>query len=322
MSKELGIQQAVNLDANEKVIFERSLEVVKTKTYDIKYPAFKAKQFIPVSTEAGAGAKTIVYQQYDTVGMMKIISSYADDLPRSDIKGKEFSVQVRSVGGSYGYDINEVRYAVKAGLPLDAKKAGATRKSYETIVNKIAWFAKADDPKYAGMTGLLYNANIPSATVANNAGATSTLWINKTPDEIIKDVNKVINDIAIVTKGVEIANTLILPLSQYTYISTTRVDATDSMTILKFLKEAHPEVSFEWATELEAVSPLPSTGTGSGNVMIAYRRDPEVLTLELPQEYEQFPAQERGLEFVVPAHGRIAGVIVYYPLAINIAEGI
>jgi hypothetical protein len=56
--------------------------------------------------------------------------------------------------------------------------------------------------------------------------------------------------------------------------------------------------------------------------MIVYRKDPDVLTLEIPQPFEQFPAQERNLEFVVPAHSRIGGVIVYYPLAIDITEGI
>ncbi len=56
--------------------------------------------------------------------------------------------------------------------------------------------------------------------------------------------------------------------------------------------------------------------------MITYKRSPDKLTLELPQLFEQFAAQERNLEFVVPAHGRIGGVIIYYPLSVNIVEGI
>ena len=66
----------------------------------------------------------------------------------------------------------------------------------------------------------------------------------------------------------------------------------------------------------------PRTGSGATDIMLAYRLDPEVLTLELPSPYEQFPAQERNLEFVIPAHGRIGGVIVYYPLEVAIVDGI
>lgn len=51
----------INLDANESIFFERELEHVKARSYDIKYPEFKATMLIPVSTEAGPGAETITY---------------------------------------------------------------------------------------------------------------------------------------------------------------------------------------------------------------------------------------------------------------------
>jgi len=35
-----------------------------------------------------------------------------------------------------------------------------------------------------------------------------------------------------------------------------------------------------------------------------------------------FPAQERNLAYVVPAHARVAGVVAYYPLSIYILQGI
>ena len=60
----------------------------------------------------------------------------------------------------------------------------------------------------------------------------------------------------------------------------------------------------------------------TGEIMIAYRRDPDAFTLEIPQMFEQLPVQERGLEFVVPCHSRIGGVIIYYPLSMAIGEGI
>ncbi len=41
--------------------------------------------------------------------MAKIISSYASDLPRADVKGKPTTAIIKSLGDSYGYSIQEMR---------------------------------------------------------------------------------------------------------------------------------------------------------------------------------------------------------------------
>jgi hypothetical protein len=303
------------------VFFDRELEHVKSRTYDIKYPAHKAKQYIPVSTEAGSGAESITYQQFDSVGMFKIISSYADDLPRSDVKGKEFTSPVRSIAGSYGYSIQAIRAAMMAGRPLETRKAEATRKSYEDKVNDIAWNARPSLAKYSGLTGFIYNPNITKYEVDDGATSAVKPWSGKDPEEIIFDMNKAIDTPIKLTLGTATANTLLMPLDQYTLISSTRNSDASDLTILEYFKRNRPGVTVDWVNDLADVV-NPRTGSGTTDILIAYRRNPEVLTLELPQPYEQFPAQERNLEFVIPAHGRIGGVIIYYPLEIAIVDGI
>lgn len=56
--------------------------------------------------------------------------------------------------------------------------------------------------------------------------------------------------------------------------------------------------------------------------MVCYRRSPDALEAIVPQEFEQFPAQERGLEFVVPCHAKCGGVVLYYPLSMAYGDGI
>jgi len=62
---------ATRCDANESIFFARQLEYIKGRTYDIQYPNLSALALFPVDTSAGAGANTITYRQYDTVGMAK-----------------------------------------------------------------------------------------------------------------------------------------------------------------------------------------------------------------------------------------------------------
>ena len=306
-----------NLDANESIFFAKELEYVKKSTYDIKYPNFKIMQMVPVSTEAGAGAESITYKTYDSVGIMKIISNYADDLPRSDVFATEYTVPVKSIGGSYGYSIQEIRNAQMAGKNLTTRKAAAVRKAYEQKVNQIGWFADGTK-EYGGMRGLLYQPN------TTKTQAITGNWINggATPDQIIKDVGTAIEAIRDLTKGVEEPDTVLLPSKEYGYLMTTPRSANTDTTIMSFLRAAHPGITFDWVNELKDVSPLPSGGAGSTNVMLIYKKDPEHLTYEIPSGFEQFAPQARGLEFIVNAHGRNAGVIVYYPLSINLVEGI
>lgn len=313
------MQRYYNLDAGETVFFERELEYVKSQTYDVVRAPLKAFDLIPVSTEAGAGAESITYEQYDMTGLAKIIANYADDLPRADVKGQEFTARVRSVGNSYGYNLQEIRGAQLAGKSLQTRKANAATRSQRERWNQIAFYG--DDTH--NLQGWLTNPNIPSGSVPNGGGG-SPEFSTKTPDEILADLNDVANSIVSTTNGAEQPDTLVLPIDQYTLISSTRMTGDASTTILQFFLQNNAFINaVEWANELSATE-LSNNGVTdfSGDIMIAYRRDPDALTLEMPQMFEQLPVQERGLEFVVPCHSRIAGVLVYYPLSMAIRDSI
>lgn len=309
------IIKSVNLDANQTAFFARELEYIKARTYDVEYPELKAMQLIPVSTEAGPGAESITYHQYDQLGVAQIIANYAQDLPRADIKGKEFTTPVRSLGTSYGYSLQEIRAAQFAGKNLEQRKANAARRAVEQKMNKIAWFGSDE----YGLQGFLTNPNVTRAAVPADGTGASTLWENKTPDQILRDMNELVNGIVDLTNGVEMPNTLLMPIKQYTLISTRARSATSDTTIMEFFLRNNPMItSIEWVNELKGASQL----TPGQDIMVAYDRNPDKLTFEVPQMYEQFAAQERGLEFVVPAHARVSSVLVYYPLAVAIGEGI
>ena len=307
--------KSLNLDANQTAFFSRELEYIKARTYDVEYPELKAMQLIPVSSEAGPGAESITYQQFDQMGLAQIIANYAQDLPRADIKGKEFTTPVRSLGTSYGYSLQEIRAAQFAGRNLEQRKANAARRAVEQKMNKIAWFGNED----YGLQGFITNPNVTRAAVEDDGTGSTTQWENKTPDQILRDMNDLVNGIIDLTNGVEMPNTLLMPIKQWTQISTTARSSTSDTTILEFFLRNSPAItSVEWVNELKGASQL----TPGQDIMIAYDRNPDKLSFEVPQLFEQFPAQERGLEFVVPAHARVSSVLIYYPLSISIGEGI
>jgi hypothetical protein len=305
------------LDANETAFFTRQLEAIKAKTYDIVYPELKAERLIPVSNEAGPGAQTITYRQYDQVGIAKIVSNYANDLPRADVLGKEFTSPVRSVGVSYGYNINEIRAAQMAGLPLPQRKANAARRANDELVNRIAW--TGDDEH--GLLGLLNHPNVTRASAPADGTAGSRAFSAKTPDQIIRDLNNMVANMMNLTKGVEVPDTLLLPVAQYAYLASTPRSANSDTTILAFFLANNPSIRrAEWLNE--CIDASVTLAPGTEDVAVAYKADPDKLTLEIPQPFEQFPEQAEALAFEVPCHSRCGGVIVYYPLSVYVLEGI
>jgi hypothetical protein len=306
-------------DADFSIFFERELEFRKARSYDIVRAPLKAMELIPVSMEAGPGAETIAYEQYDKTGVAKIIANYADDLPRADIKGKEFRFPVRSIGNSYGYSIQEIRAAALAGKPLQQRKADAAVRAQREEWNRLAFYGDAP----SGLPGWLGNAAIPIATVANDGTGSTTTFSTKTPDQILRDMNNLCNGIVSLTNGAEQPDTLVMPIAQYAYISSTARSANSDTTILDYFLRNNPFIkSVDWANELKGAGAFLSTPQSTKDIMIAYRKSPDAFTFEMPQPFEQFPVQEEGLEFVIPCHSRVGGCLVYYPFSQSIAYGI
>lgn len=299
------LQTAFNMDAGEVMFTDRALTYVRQQTYDPKYANLIARQIIPLDTEVDNAAETILYESYDRVGLARLLKSYADDLPRADVKKLENLVPVRGIGMSYGYSVQELRASSRVGRPLSASRAIAARRAFEELVDKIG---AVGDTSF-GLTGLLNNAGVSLATALTKTGG-GTAWTGASvlPDEILSDMNTMVTTIRNNTNDVSSPDVIVLPVARHALIKTKARSATSDTTILSFFLANNPGVRVvPWARANTA-------GSGSATRMCAFKADPMNVHFVIPQEFEQFPAQLEGLEAKVPCHGRIAGVIVPYPV--------
>lgn len=302
------------LDAAESAFFKRELEFIKSKSYDVVYPELRSRLFIPVSGEAGPGAETITYRQFDSKGLAKLISNYGNDLPRVDVLGKEFSSPVKSLGDAFGYNIQEVRSAAMVGRPLQQRKANAAREAIERLIDEL--LAVGDSS--ANITGFLNNSNIPDQSVPVGAGGDEEwnlkLLTGTGADEVLADMNAAVARIVDVSKGAEAPDTMILPPEQYTLIFQHRIPDTN-ITIGKFFLESNPYIR-----NIDHWWRLKGAGTGGSDRMVVYKRSADKLEGQVTQEFEMFPVQEKGLEFETPCHARCGGTILYYPLSADFSD--
>ena len=312
-----AIEATGRLDANESVFFARQLEYIRPKTYDVKRAALSALSVMPVDTSTPAGANTITYRQYDSVGSAKIIASYADDLPRSDVVAKEFTSPVRGIGDSYGYSVQEIRAAMLAGTDLNSKKQASARRAHDELINKLAW---AGDT-VSGLPGFLSNANIPGYTVPADGTGSSKLWTTKTPDLIIRDLNGIANQVFSQSKGVHRPNEIWMPLAQYALISSTPRSSVSDTTILEFFLAANPFIK-RVVPLLEMASTANGGHAGANDIMVAADNSIDNYQLNIAMLFMQHAPQQRNLEFVVPCESRFAGVTIEYPLAFAKSDAI
>ena len=193
-----------------------------------------------------------------------------------------------------------------AGKSLRERKAVAARRAMMEEENRLAWNGDAA----CGYEGLLGNSNILTNVIAADGSGAIKDFAAKTPDLMLRDLNSAPTAIHAGSKGVEAPDTKLLPLAEFNLIFVTQLSSGSDMTVGKFFLENSPHIdSIDWLTELEAAA-------SGEDLMLDYKRDPNWLSLEIPQDFEQLPVQERNLEMVVPTHMRHGGVLVYYPLAI------
>lgn len=308
--------ELLHLDADVSAFFLRQLEHIQTRILEVPHKPIKFLTLVPPDMSADNAAETITYRTFDYVGTAKIVSDYANDFPRADIYGFEKSVKVKSLGASFGYSIQELRRSKRENVDLDVRRAKAAKDLIDRKMDKLGWFGS----KRAGLQGFIkYPGTLQYTLTAdgNENGYTNTTRLRgKTVDQIIRDFGAMISYVRTSTKGVEDVDTVLMTLDLYTYISTLRMPTVSDKTLLTWLMANFPTITkWEWVNELTGA------GTNKTDMLIMYTRDPEKVNFQIPQTFEQFAPQLKGMEYETYCHARVGGVIMYRPMSHVWTEG-
>lgn len=295
--------QAMREDAG--IFFAQQLNYVRSRLYERQSPAMRAFDMVPVSTEIPQWAETVTQRSYDSVGIAKVISNYADDLPRADVMASETIVKVKDIGDSYGYNIAEMRASEATGMNLDARKGAAARKAIDIKVAQIAMVGEA----VYGLFGLLNHPNIGTTT-----GLSGVSWATATAAQVLSDMNIITQAIPGQSNGIHRTTRIAMADTDFNRLSTLFVADSGGKTVLQVYRENNPEVTLVPVVELRGI------GSGGKNVVIASEFSPENYAFEMVMPFNQLPAQARNLELVVLCLARVGGVNVTYPLALTKAE--
>ena len=165
------------------------------------------------------------------------------------------------------------------GRSLDDILDKGIRLNYNKSIDNIVYVGLPS----MGVYGLVNNPNI-TATAAPNGAFGSALWKNKTPDEILADINNLI--VATWTASeydlTGMANHILIPPVQYAWLVGQKVSQAGNISILQFLldnnigKNQGVDITIapsRWCT---------AAGTGGTDRMVAYVNDEDRVNFDLP----------------------------------------
>lgn len=164
----------------------------------------------------------------------------------------------------------------------DMQRANYIGRSLDNLLQdgvRMAYDKHMDQNVYTGLTeygttGLVNNPDATKTTAASNgaAAAASTKWKDKTPDQILKDVNTALLAVW-EANGYDLSaipNHILLPYEQYNYIMTTKVTDLATETIYDFLVKNNVAAKNGGELFIGATAYCKGAGTDSSDRMVVY----------------------------------------------------
>ena len=245
------------------------------------------------------------------------ISPNTTTLPGVSINGERVTLPLRLLGQEVSYSSVELERSQLLGQPIDAQKFNALNTIYQMATDEMIYVGDTA----VGAEGLVNSTLVTSGSVPNGAGG-SPLWINKTPDEILKDVNDMITAAWQASGFAVCPDKLLLPPAQFAYISSQKISTAGNVSILTFLEDNSISLRVNGRKlDIQPLKWLTGRGTGGADRMVAYTNDEERVRFPMVPIRRETPYY-LGIKFNAPYIWAFGEVEFVYPETAVYRDGI
>ena len=276
---------------------------IEREVMAIPYPEIRYAEMVPVDTSANPFAASVTFFTQDAVGRAKLMNGKGDDVPLANIMRTKFEQGILDAGIGYEFSLTEIGQAQMMGMSLPNEGASAARMAYEQLVDEVT-LNGAD-----GIEGLYNTTGITSAAAA-------ATFLVGTPAQVLAAINTALTAIMTDTNGIDMANTVVLPLAAYSALATRQLDVTSDVTIMEFIQRANVYTT-RTGQRLTIIGDHRLT-----TKMVVYKRDPSVLKLHMPMPLRFLPPQYVNLSVRVPGMFRFAPLSIRRPKAVRYVTGV
>lgn len=301
---------------------------INQSIYETRYPDWDFSRLVYVDTTGPEWAPGVLTYSSDQSGRADWQSAAAKDVPMADVSQDMQTKNFSMAAIGYQWNIEEINSTMGfPGANLPDRRARAARLAYMKFMYDLV--IKGDATK--GMGGLINYPGVTPTTAPNDGTSSSTFWVDedgvgqKTPAQIVRDINVALQGVYIDSYETEMANTIDLPVEAYNYIAATPYSATTMETILSFVQRTNVyTMQTGQPLTIRTVREL-STGAAGGATgrMVAYKNDADHVKLHLPMPHKFLPVYQDGpMNFAVPGIFRTGGIELLTDVGIRYLDGI
>lgn len=299
---------------------------VNQTVYETRFPDWDFGRLVYVDTTGPEWSPGILTYTSDLSGRANWQAAGAKDIPLADVSQdmQTKTFQLAAIG--YQWNIEEVNTVIQVGGSLPDRRARAARLAYTKFMFDLALFGSAEK----GLGGLTNYSGVTTTTAPNDGTGSSTFWVDedgvgqKTPAQIVRDINIALQGIALASFETEMADTILLPVEAFNYIAASPYSATTMETILSFIQRTNIyTLTTGRPLTIRSVRELGAAGGSSTGRMVAYKNDQDYVKLHLPMPHRFLPVYQDGpLNWMVPGIFRTGGIEVLTTVAFRYIDGI
>lgn len=234
---------------------------------------------------------------------------------------------LRPWGMELKYTILELEAAAKIGRPVDQQKWAGLQLKHQMDIDEQIYIGDL----VTGDTGLLNDTGVIASYKSNVATGAfgSAAWANKTPDEILADVNTALTTTWANCAWAVIPTRLLISPAQFGYISTAKVSAAGNVSILKYILENNI-LSTAGVGKLEIYPCKWCIGAATGGTigtadghdrMVVYTKDQDRVRYPMTM-LQRTPVQYDSIYHKTTYFCRLGVIEVVYPETISYWDGI
>ena len=266
---------------------------------------------------AFAAAGTLSNSNSTNGGNLPWISPETNAIPGVSIDGTKTVLPLRLLAREVSYTSVELDRSQRLGQPIDAQKLDALNILYQMAIDQMVYIGSGD----VGAQGVLNSSSVTAGSVVAGVSG-QTQWADKTPDEMLADVNTLVESTWAASAYAVCPSDLLLPPVQYGLIASQKVSSAGNVSVLKFLEDNSLSLRINGkALNIQPVKWLPGRGAAGTDRMVAYTNDEQRVRFPMvPVRRET--AYYMGIRFFAPYLWAFGEMEFVYPETLQYADGI
>lgn len=253
------------------------------------------------------------------------IGKSTDQISGIGIDSGKYPQPLTPWGMELKFSLLELESSVKLGRSIDDQKYEGLKLKHQMDIDEMVYVGDAQ----LVQGGLVNHAMVTNVSNLPAGVSASPLWANKTPAEILADVNAIITSAWGASAWAVMPSRILIPPKQFGYISTQTISAAGNISILKYLLENNVlkasgkgELEIQPAKWLVGAGVSGTLGTeGTVDRMVCYTKDKKYVRYPMTM-LQRTPIQYDSIYHKTTYYCKLGVVEVVYPETLAYRDGL